>query len=210
MSARKASAASIRTRPLRRDDWPVVESLFGANGACGGCWCMWWRVPMGGKTWEAAKGAPNRDAFRALVESGAASGVLAFDRDIPVGWCAIGPRSGFPRLERSKALRREWNAATWSLNCLYVPARERGRGIARALVAAAVNLARARGAAEIEAYPQFVASDERQGGAFVWTGVPALFEPLGFRPAAKPGRGRSLYLLPLRRQLFAAAQHRGP
>ncbi|GAB3095438.1 GNAT family N-acetyltransferase [Lysobacter terrae] len=189
----------LRTRPLRRTDWPVIEALFGANGACGGCWCMWWRVPMGGKTWDEAKGARNRKAFRELVESGEASGVLAFDGDTPVGWCSIAPRPVFPRLERSKALKREWKATTWSLNCLYVPARHRDRGVARLLVTAAVDLAKARGAAEIEAYPQAVRAGERQAGAFVWTGVPALFEPLGFRPVVKPERGRTLYLLPLRR-----------
>lgn len=189
--------ARIRTRPLQPDDWRTLETLFGRTGACGGCWCMWWRVPMGGRTWEAAKGAPNRRAFKELVESGAASGVLAFEDDAPVGWCSIGPRADFPRLERSKSLVRDWGAATWSLNCLFVPARARGRGVATALVAAAVELARRRGAAEIEAYPQALRPGERQAGAFVWTGVPSLFEPLGFRPVVKPERGRTLYLLSL-------------
>lgn len=191
-------AQHITTRPLHRDDWPIVETLFGANGACGGCWCMWWRVPMGGKTWEAAKGAPNRRAFKRLVESGAASGVLAFEGDVPVGWCAIGPRGDFPRVERSKTLVRQWHETTWSLNCLYVPARQRGRGIATALVAAAVEHARAHGASEIEAYPQAVKPGERQAGAFVWTGVPGLFEPLGFRPLRQAARGRTPYLLVFR------------
>jgi GNAT superfamily N-acetyltransferase len=189
--------AAIATRPLTRRDWPVVEALFGANGACGGCWCMWWRVPMGGKAWAAAKGKPNREAFRALVESGQASGVLAFDGDAPMGWCAIGPRAAFPRIERSKALARDWSPRTWSLNCLFVPARCRGQGVARALVAAAIELARRGGALEIEAYPQAVRTGQRQAGAFVWTGVPALFEPHGFRPVHAPDRGRSLWLLAL-------------
>lgn len=197
----------ITTRPLRRDDWPLIEALFGDNGACGGCWCMWWRVPMGGKTWDAAKGAPNRRAFKALVESGGASGVLAFSEDAPVGWCSVGPRVDFPRLERSKALAREWHEATWSLNCLFVPARYRGHGVARALVAAAVEFAREQGARELEAYPQALGPGERQAGAFVWTGVPALFEPLGFRPLIKPGRGRTLYLLSL---AIAAPQQFAP
>lgn len=192
-----STASAITTRPLTKRDWPLIEALFGANGACGGCWCMWWRVPMGGKTWDAAKGAPNRRVFKQLVESGEASGVLAFDGKTPVGWCAVGPRADFPRLERSKALAREWRRTTWSLNCLYVPTHARGRGVATALVAAAVDLARKHRATEIEAYPQTVNPGERQAGAFVWTGVPSLFEPLGFRPLHRPRRGRMLYLLPL-------------
>ena len=145
---------AILTRPLGCDDWSIVETLFGPRGACGGCWCMWWRVPMGGRVWEAAKGEPNREAFRKLVNAGAASGVLAFVDDEAAGWCAIGPRAEFPRIDRSKSLVRQWSADTWSLNCLYVPPRWRGVGVARALVAAAVELARQRGATEVEAYPQ--------------------------------------------------------
>ncbi|GAA5081698.1 GNAT family N-acetyltransferase [Lysobacter panacisoli] len=188
---------SVRTRPLRRDDWPHLQALFGERGACGGCWCMWWRVPTGGKAWEAAKGDHNRESFRRLVERGAATGVLAFVGDEAVGWCAIGPRSDFPRLAHSRALQRDWNARTWSLNCLFVPTRWRSHGIARLLVAAAVALARRKGAGEIEAYPQSVAEGERQAAAFVWTGVPALFVPHGFQRQTPRGRGRGLYLLRL-------------
>lgn len=182
------------TRPLAADDWPLIEQLFGAKGACGGCWCMWWRVPMGGKTWEAAKGDANRAAFKALVESGRASGVLALAGGTPVGWCAAGPRRDFPRLERSKALARDWSEATWSINCLYVRAGWRGQGMAAALVAAAVEMARDRGATEVEAYPQVVQPGQRPPGAFVWTGVPSVFEAVGFAPLHKPDRGRTLYL----------------
>jgi GNAT superfamily N-acetyltransferase len=189
------TAPALTTRPLTTEDWPLIERLFGANGACGGCWCMWWRVPMGGRTWDAAKGAPNRRTFRALVESGEASGILALAGDEPVGWCAIGPRAQFPRIDRSRALRRDWTERTWSLNCLYVPARHRGRGVATALVAAAVAYARRRGAGEIEAYPQALAPGERQAGAFVWTGVPSLFLAQGFVPLGKATRGRVPYLL---------------
>lgn len=190
--------ANISTRPLQADDWPLIEILFGANGACGGCWCMWWRVPMGGKTWDAAKGEPNRAAFRALVVSGEASGVLALDGATPVGWCAIGPRAAFPRVDRSKVLTRAWTTRTWSLNCLYVPARWRGRGVAKALVTAAIALAKQAGADEIEAYPQASSPGERQAGAFIWTGVPGLFVEHGFVAVNASPRGRGLYLLALR------------
>ena len=27
--------------------WPALEQLFGEHGACGGCWCMFWRIEKG-------------------------------------------------------------------------------------------------------------------------------------------------------------------
>ena len=51
----RADASNLTVRPLREDDWPAIEELFGSNGACGGCWCMWWRVPRGGKLWTEMK-----------------------------------------------------------------------------------------------------------------------------------------------------------
>ena len=92
-------------RPLRTVDltpalWPALERLFGANGACGGCWCMWWRRERG-EPWADVKGALARRRMRALVLAGKAHGVLAFDGAEPVGWCAYGPRRDFARLDRS-------------------------------------------------------------------------------------------------------------
>src|SRR5262245_9184891 len=132
-----SSAPAIEVRALTKGDWPVIERLFGANGACGGCWCMWWRVPRGGELWEKQKGEPNKRAFKKLVQSGNVRGVLAFSSDEPVGWCCFGPRGEFPRTERIKALRAEWDAHTWSINCFYIPSAWRGRGVATKLLAAA-------------------------------------------------------------------------
>lgn len=187
----------LRIRPLRRSDWPTIEALFGANGACGGCWCMWWRVPMGGKTWEAAKGEPSRAAFKALVESGKARGLLAFAGDQPVGWCALGPRADFPRTERTKALAADWDERTWSVNCFYLPPRWRGRGVATALLDAAIAEARQRKASVLEGYPVVPAGSGRLPGAFAWTGLPSLFERAGFTAAGPRGHGKRLYRLAL-------------
>ena len=53
-------------RDLTPRDWPTIERLFGPRGACGGCWCMVWRV-SGGKAWLENKGEKNRRAFKRLV-----------------------------------------------------------------------------------------------------------------------------------------------
>lgn len=133
----------ITTRALAPDDGPVIERLFGANGACGGCWCVFYRVS--GPEFKAGKGDVNKARFLALVRDGVASGVLAFDGERPVGWCAVAPREQFARIVRGPSYRKDAPAGTWSLNCFYVPRAERDKGVATALLAAAVELAFARG-----------------------------------------------------------------
>lgn len=182
------------TRPLQPSDWPLIEILFGPNGACAGCWCMYWRTP-GGKAWKSTPAALNRARFEALVRAGEAHGVLAFAEEgaEPVGWCAIGPRSGFVRLAGSRVLARDGGAGTWSLSCLFIPARHRGQGVARALVDAATRHAFVLGATEVEAYPVEVEAGKKLPGAFVWTGVPALFAGAGYH-RERPGPGRGVWV----------------
>ena len=177
----------LTTRALRKADWPHIEALFGANGACGGCWCMFWRVARGGKFWAEQKGEGNRRAFRALVESGAAGGVLAFEGRAPVGWASVAPRVDFAYFDRSRTIPPAVEEATMSVTCFFVERGRRGQGVARALLEAAVAYAAKEGAALIEGYPSVVRPGVRQADAFVHTGVPALFKAAGFRRAATAG-----------------------
>jgi hypothetical protein len=108
------TAPNVALKILRPADWPVVEQLFGPRGATGGCWCMWWRR-RGGKSWTACRGEPNRLAFRDLVLSGGARGVIAFNGDEPIGWCNFGPREDFQRLVASRVLQRSSKAKRWSI-----------------------------------------------------------------------------------------------
>ncbi len=181
------------TRALRPDDWPVIETLFGPKGACAGCWCMYWRTP-GGKAWKSATNAENRARFEALVKAGEAHGVLAFEGEEAIGWCAVGPRTDFVRLAGSTVLARRGSAGTWSLNCLYIPARHRGKGVATALVAVATAHALALGATEVEAYPvEPREPGKKMPAAFAWTGVPPLFAAAGY--TRDPGHaGRAIWV----------------
>lgn len=173
----------LKVRPLTKADWPVIESLFGSKGACAGCWCMFWRSPFGGRKYQERLGETNRNDFRELIETGRVHGLLAFIRDRPVGWCSIGPREDFPYLERSRVLQTDWKPGTWSITCFFIPAGERGKGVATALLEGAVRLARKCGAREIEGYPINVRPDgKKAAAAFAWTGVPVLFERAGFEP----------------------------
>jgi GNAT superfamily N-acetyltransferase len=155
---------------------------------------MAWRSEFGGKRWRASLGEPNRVAFERLVTSGEVHGILAFEGNEPVGWCSIGPRGDFPALERSRVLQTEWASTTWSVTCFFIPTKHRGKGVATAMLEAAVELARSRGATAIEGYPQkMLASGAQLPGPFAWTGVPALFERCGFE-RINPGDGRPIYV----------------
>ena len=192
--------ARLTFHPLTPDRWKDFETLFGERGACGGCWCMWPRVPQGGKSWHEAKGAKNRERFRRLVKAGKVHGVLAFDGEEPVGWCSFGPRSTFPRLERVRALQRQSSDTTWSIVCFYIPSRWRSRGVATKLLEAATKEAFALGATEIEGYPVIPAkAPEKVPAAFAWTGVPALFQGAGYQELNRPGVSQPIYLGRIRR-----------
>ncbi len=156
---------------------------------------MTWRVPCGGKLWEEQKGAKNKRAFKRLVAEGNVYGCLAFAGDEPVGWCCVGPRGDFPRLQRIKALRTAWDERTWSITCFFVRTGWRGCGVATALLDKAVAIACRRGARVLEGYPVAPWDKTKVPAAFAWTGIPALFEKNGFVNTTPSGNSRNIYTI---------------
>jgi GNAT superfamily N-acetyltransferase len=186
-------SAKLELKILAPSDWPVVERLFGPKGVTGGCWCMWWRR-RGGKTWAGCRGEPNRLAFRDLVLSGSARGVIASMEGEPVGWCNFGPREDFLRLATSRVLQRPGKAKRWSIACFYVRPGWRRKGLAQKLLERATEEAFRQGAEEVEGYPKTYGSDGNSPAAFVWTGLPRMFEAAGFTPVKAEGSERVIYV----------------
>jgi len=156
---------------------------------------MWWRISRrefaaGKVEGGGVKGEGNRRAFQAVVAGGEVPGLLAYDGEAPVGWVAIGPREVYPRLAGSRILAPVDDRPVWSITCFYVARSHRGRGVARALAAAAVRHARAQGARIVEAYP--VDSPKRSADPFVYTGPAGTFAGLGFREVARRSRTRPI------------------
>lgn len=191
----KADPADLAFHPATPDRWADLEALFGENGACEGCWCHYWRHPAA--EYEAGRGEPNRERLREQVASGHPPGLLAYADDEAVGWCAVGPRDSFVRLEASRVLAPVDDASVWSVPCFYVAPAARGRGVSVALLEAACDHVRDRGAAVLEGYP--VEPTERQSPAFVWTGLAAAFRAAGFEEVARRSEKRPV----MRRDLAA-------
>ncbi|MDP1779856.1 MAG: GNAT family N-acetyltransferase, partial [Anaerolineales bacterium] len=53
--------------PLTRKLWRDFELLFGNNGACGGCWCMYWKLR--GKEFSENTGDNARQMQKSIVDS---------------------------------------------------------------------------------------------------------------------------------------------
>ena len=81
-------------------------------------------------------------------DSGTTSGLVAYLDGEPVGWCAVEPRTAYPRLLLKTRVpwegRDEDKAddSVWAVTCFVTRAGFRRRGISRALARAAVDFAR--------------------------------------------------------------------
>lgn len=168
---------TVRFHALTPGRFPDLERLFGPRGACGGCWCMFLRVPRA--AYERQKGDGNRRALERLVAAGRPTGILAYADREPVAWCAIAPRECTPRLLGSRLLAPPDTRPVWSVTCLFVTRSWRRRGLTARLLRAACEHARSRGARWVEGYP--VDPGGAQADAFLWHGLASAFLKAGFR-----------------------------
>jgi GNAT superfamily N-acetyltransferase len=173
----------LECHPLTKARWRDFELLFGKNGACGGCWCMLWRLPR--KQFDAQKGEGNRKAMKAIVDSGTMPGLLGYFDGQPVGWCAVAPRDHYPALNRSRILKPVDDQPCWSVSCLFVHRAYRKKGVSTQLLRAAIGYVRTLGGRILEAYPVEPKGDKMIPAAFAWTGIPKAFESVGFSEVAR-------------------------
>lgn len=168
-------------KPLTPETWNDFETLFGPRGACGGCWCMSWRLPRA--EFKANAGEGNRAAMRALVDAGQQPGVLLYEGGRAVAWCAVAPREQYVRLGASKVWAPVDEEKVWSVTCFFIDKKVRGKQLSVAVLEAAVEFARSRGARIVEGYPQEL--KEKLPPAFVWMGVLPTFIHAGFHEVAR-------------------------
>ena len=206
-----------RFHPVTPARWPDLERLFGPRGACAGCWCQYPR--RAAAEFNAGKGDGNRRELKRVIGTGAPVGVLAYVGKEAVGWCAVAPRADYVRLAGSKILAPVDAREVWSGPCQFVAREHRGRGLTVALLRAAVEFARKRGAELVEGYPVDTRG-AKQPAAFVWWGVALAFEEAGFREVARrsatrpimrlePGRAGGAASRPRSRGAAAKARPRG-
>jgi GNAT superfamily N-acetyltransferase len=175
--------SELEVQAVTPDRWDDLVDLFERRGPRGGtpttdwCWCMWWRD----RSHDRSK---NRPAMAGLVSEGREPGLLAYEEGRPVGWVSVARRREYGQLLRSPTLKPDNpnEDGVYAIACFYVHPSAKRRGVAQALLAAAVEHARKRGAKAVEAYP----SKSTDSGAFM--GSESSFTRYGFEPVRKAGR----------------------
>ncbi len=163
--------------PLTTSRFDDLAGLFREGGDPKWCWCTWFRVR--GRDWTNSTADGNRANLAALAASDEPPGLVAYDDGRAVGWVSLGPREDYERLAYSKVLAPLDDRPVWSIVCFVVSKPSRGHGVADALLHAAIEHARARGATTLEAYP--VETDGRRiPSANAFHGTLAMFERAGF------------------------------
>ncbi|MCH7574132.1 MAG: GNAT family N-acetyltransferase [Candidatus Marinimicrobia bacterium] len=176
-------------RPLTPETWSDFETLFGANGACGGCWCRWWQLTN--KEFEAQKGEGNRRAMQAAVREGQTPGLLAYHEEEPVGWVAVEPRKAYPRLARSKILRPLDDEPVWSVVCQFVTKGYRRQGVSIQLLLAAADYVRKQGGRMVEGYA-VEPKKSPMPPVFAFYGLAAAFRAAGYKEVVRRSETRPI------------------
>lgn len=193
---------TVRVVPVVDAPWDDVRTVFGTRGDPARCWCQYFKVTAA--TWKEQDVAgferglcEQVDAARA--SHGAGPGLLAYDDDEPVGWVAIEPRPAYPRILSSRMTEHSPEpvdaADVWFVSCFVVRIGHRRKGVARALLDAAVEHARLHGARVIEAFP--VEAVKGTSSADLFHGPLSTYEAAGFEVVARPAEQRAVVQLAL-------------
>ena len=180
----------ITFEPLTKKNWLLFTELFGERGACGNCWCMYYRLSKS----DFAEGKledGNKNAMKDLVWSGAPTGLLGIYEGKAIAWCAFAPREDYPKMERSRVHKRIDNEVVWSVTCFFIQKEFRRMGVSVVLLKGLIDYARKQNIKVIEAYPT-IPTQETLPDSFAWIGLYKSFERAGFKVVDRTSKSRPM------------------
>ncbi|MEU4608186.1 GNAT family N-acetyltransferase [Kribbella sp. NPDC023972] len=173
----------VDVRAAGPDSWADVAAVMGKRGDPARCFCQYFR--RRGKEWDTATRESNRRALRNQVCHGdIPPGVLAHDDGAPVGWCAVSPRTSYPRVVASPNWRTDQPDA-WVITCFVVPVGHRRQGLAGELALGAVDLAQSYGAQTVEGCAVDTSIADRMSSADLYRGPLSVFLSAGFTEVSR-------------------------
>ena len=131
----------VRIVAANEASWAELQAVFGTRGDPSRCQCQRYKMQRG-ESWASvgAEGLANR--LRAQTDCGrprsdTTSGLVAYLDGEPVGWCAVEPRTAYPRLLSKTRVpwadRSEYKTddSVWAVTCFVTRTGFRRRGISR-------------------------------------------------------------------------------
>lgn len=192
--------APITVVPANEASWDDLQAVLGARSDPSRCQCQRYKMRPG-ESWASVGAA---ELARRLHEqtgcgrpgSATTCGLVAWQGGLPVGWCAVEPRSAYARLLRD--CRVPWvgraedkaDAGVWAVTCFINARRLPPPGVSRTLARAAVAFARQRGARAVEGYPMITKPGQEVSWGELHVGSRSIFAAAGFAEVGRPTRRR--------------------
>ena len=142
---------------------------------------------------ESVRRCPSVQSASKIAAPHGTTGLVAYLDGEPVGWCAVEPRP-WPTRACCASYRVPWEGraedktddSVWAVTCVFSRSGYRRRGISRALVRAAVEFARGRGARALEGYPMLVEPGQDITWGEMHVGSRSIFADAGFEEVSHP------------------------
>ena len=182
--------------PANEASWDELQAVLGTRGDPSRCQCQRYKMQPR-ESWASVGGEELSFRFRSQTECGHAkssttSGLVAYLDGEPVGWCAVEPRTAYPRLLLKTRVPWEGRAedkadeSVWAVTCFVTRTGFRRRGVSRALARAAVDFARKRGARALEGYPMITQPGQEITWGELHVGSRSIFADAGFTEVGHP------------------------
>jgi hypothetical protein len=189
----------VRVVPANEASWDDLNSIVGAARCYDlPCFCQRFKSPMA--EWRVLPAEERAHRLRTQTDCGnpdatATTGLVAYCDDDPAAWCAVEPRTAYPKL---RGYRIPWSgrdedksdASVWAVTCMLVRVQHRHTHMTYELARAAVEYARERGASALEAYPMLT----EPGQVITWgelhVGPRNAFAAAGFKELTRPSKRR--------------------
>ncbi|MGI6879642.1 GNAT family N-acetyltransferase [Microbacterium sp. gxy059] len=189
----------IATEPLTPDRWNDVQRVFAGGGDGTSCQCVW--PVLRNADFSRTSREEKERLFRDEVEGSVPPGLLVYVDDDPAGWVRVGPRDPQRRLAHTRGLPEASahpfdDPAIWAITCFSITRDHRREGLMAALLDAAIDHARRRGARVLEAYPRDPSARKTSSNALFVGSLPT-FLAAGFEQVAPLGSSRTVVQLAL-------------
>lgn len=184
--------------PANHASWEDLQAVFGKRGEPSRCLCQAYKIPR--RDWSEVPREERAFMLRDQTdcghpESDTTTGLVAYLDGEPVGWCAVEPRTEYPRL---LSLKMQFEGRSedktddriWAVTCFVIRAGFRRRGISGALALAAVDFARERGARALEGYSMITHPGQDITWGELHVGSRSVFAAAGFREVIQPSKRR--------------------